>query len=177
MTLERSTRTRLTTAIVLFLFLGAGVVLGVALDRQLEARGIIGEGARSPDGRRGGDDRRRGFDPRPRDSSRSPSETRDSTRRRPSMIVDQVGLSEVQKEQVDSIVSYFRGQMRALHDEFDEAYMTRYRELNQKAREEVRAVLTDEQRMAYDSLMAEWAQRRQEREDSLSELGQGRDHP
>jgi Spy/CpxP family protein refolding chaperone len=93
------------------------------------------------------------------------------------MIVDQVGLSEVQKEQVDSIVGFYRGQMRALHEEFDEAYMTRYRELNQQARDEVRAVLTEEQRMAYDSLQAEWALRRQERRDSASESGGDRNQP
>ncbi len=177
MTLERSTRARLTTALVLFLVLGSGVALGVALDRQLEARGITGAEANRPGGRPGTNDRRRGFDPRSWDSSRGPSEGRDSTRRRPPMIVDQVGLSEVQKEQVDSIVGFYRGQMRALHEEFDEAYMTRYRELNQQARDEVRAVLTEEQRMAYDSLQAEWALRRQERRDSASESGGDRNQP
>jgi len=164
MTLERSTRARLTTAIVLLLVLGSGVVLGVALDRRLEARNMAGEGARTPNGRPEMDGRNRGFDPR----SRGPSQPRDSSQHRPSMIVDQVGLSDAQKEQVDSIVGYYRAQMRTLHEEFDEAYSTRYRELNQKAREEVRAVLTEEQRMAYDSLQAVWTQRRQERrQDSI----------
>jgi len=92
------------------------------------------------------------------------------------MIVDQVGLSEVQKARVDSIVGYFRGQMRALHEEFDEAYSTRYQELNRMVREEVRAVLTDEQRIVYDSLQAVWIQRRQERQqDSIP--GDARGHP
>ena len=176
MTLERSTRARITTALVLTLVLSAGVVLGVALDRKLEARSVAGEEFRRPDGPPGMD-RGRGFDPqRSRDPSRPPSEPRDSTRRRPPMVLDQVGLSDVQKEQVDSIVGYFRGQMRALHEEFDEAYATRYRELNRQAREEVRGVMTEDQRLVYDSLQAEWARRRAERrEDSISGRGDGRD--
>jgi hypothetical protein len=85
------------------------------------------------------------------------------------MLVDQVGLTEEQKEQVDSIVRYFRGRMQELHEEFDEAYMTRFRELNQIARAEIRAILTEEQRMTYDSVRADWNRRRQERrEDSIS---------
>lgn len=176
MTLERSTRARLTTAVVLTLVLSAGVVLGIALDRQLESRTVAGEGFRGPDGQRGMD-RGRGFDPqRQRDSSRPPSESRDSTRRRPPMILDQVGLSDAQKETVDSIVGYFRDQMNALHDEFDDAYSTRFRELNRQVREEVRGVMTEGQLMAYDSLRAEWDRRKQERrEDSISGGGNGRD--
>ncbi|NNM05808.1 MAG: hypothetical protein HKO65_12030 [Gemmatimonadetes bacterium] len=177
MTVARSVKARVTTGIVLALVLGAGVVLGVALDRFLEARATPSGDADGRDGRRQGPDGRRwGFDSRGRES-RGPSEGRDSTRRRPTMIVDQVGLAANQKEQVDSIVGYYRTQMRVLHEEFDEAYMTRYRELNRLAREDVRAVLTDEQRTAYDSLMAEWAQRRQERQDSAAKAGGGREKP
>jgi len=169
MTLERSTRARLTTALVLLLVLGSGVVLGVALDRRIEARDVAGEEGRRPDGRMGMDGRTRGFDPRSRDSSRDPAQARDSSSHRPHMIIDQVGLSDAQKEKVDSIVGYFRGQMRALHTEFDEAYSSRYLELNRMAREEVRAVLSEAQKTAYDSLQAAWMQRRQERrQDSIS---------
>jgi hypothetical protein len=176
MTLERSTRARLTTALVLTLVLSAGVVLGVALDRKLGARTVAGEEFSGPDGQRGMD-RGRGFDSqRSRDPSRPPSEPRDSTHRRPPMILDQLGLSDAQKEKVDSIVGYFRGQMSALHDEFDEAYSTRYGELNRQVREEVRGVMTEGQLMAYDSLRAEWDRHRQERrEDSISGKGEGRD--
>ena len=144
MTLERGTRARLTTAIGPFPGLGAGVVLGVALDRQLEARGSWRGGIQSPDGRRG-TDLAQGFRfPASRDSSRGPSEPRDSTQRRPPMIMDQVGLSEAQKEKVDSIVGFYRGQMRALHDEFDEAYTTRYREIRAAEPEEMLGILTTE---------------------------------
>ncbi len=172
MTLERSTRARLTTALVLFLVLGSGVVWGVALDRRLGARGVIGEEARSPEGRPGMSGRSRGFDSRSGGSSRDPSQARNPSQRGPSLIVEQVGLSEVQKEQVDSIVGYYRAQMRSLHDEFDETYMNRFGELNRMVREEVRAILTVEQRTTYDSLQAEWERRRQDRrQDSVSNTG------
>jgi hypothetical protein len=92
------------------------------------------------------------------------------------MIVDQVGLSEAQKIQVDSIVGFYRGQMRALHEEFDEAYSARYRDLNREAREEVRTVLTEEQRVVYDSLQADWQRRREERrQESPSGTDEGRE--
>jgi hypothetical protein len=168
MTLERTTKARLTTATVLLLVLGAGVVLGVALDRQLEARRLASQETRRPDGRPGMDARSRGFDSRSRDSSRDSSQARDPSQRRPSLIVEQVGLSDLQKEQVDSIVGYYRAQMRDLHEEFNEAYMDRYRELSRKSREDVMAILTVEQRTVYDSLRAEWEIRRQEwRQDSI----------
>ncbi len=109
MTLERSTRARLTTALVLFLVLASGVVLGMALDRQLEGRAADGGGFQRPEGRPGMEGRSRGFDPRSGDSPRDPSQPRDSSQRRPSLIVEQVGLSEVQKQQVDSICGVLQG--------------------------------------------------------------------
>jgi hypothetical protein len=85
------------------------------------------------------------------------------------MLVDQLGLTEIQKELVDSIVAYFRIEMRELHEEFDEAYSTRFRDLNERARNEVRSVLTEGQRITYDSLQSAWAQRRQERRENSTE--------
>ena len=176
MSLERSTRARLTTAFVLFLVLGAGMVLGVALDRRLESGSVASEETGRPDGRPSPDGRPRGFDPRSRDPSRESSQNRGSSPRGSSLLVEQVGLSEVQREKVDSIVGYYRTQMSTLHQEFDQAYSTRFRELNRLVREEVRAVLTDDQRTVYDSLQADWARRRQERrEDSIS--GEGNERP
>ncbi len=178
MTLERSTRARITTALVLFLVLAAGMVLGVALDRRLEARDVTGEEFRRPSGRPDMEGRSRGFDPRSRDSSQShtPFQPGDSSQRRRSLIVEQVGLTEAQKEQVDSIVGYYRARMRTLHDEFDEAYMTRFREITQTTRKEIEAILTVEQQAAYDSLVADWDRRREvRRQDSISDTGGRRD--
>jgi hypothetical protein len=143
--------------------LGTGAILGAALDRKVQARSSEAASYGSDRGRSGSDPRSRGFDPRGRDRSRSPEEQGDSSQRRPRLIVDQVGLSEDQNEQVDSIVRYFMEEMRALHEEFDREYSTRYREINQASRDAVRAVLGPDQRAAYDSLLAEWDQRRRDR--------------
>ncbi|MGD2122425.1 MAG: hypothetical protein PVJ76_11805, partial [Gemmatimonadota bacterium] len=67
MTLQRGTRARLTTAIVLLLVLGTGMVLGMALDRQLEARAVRGGQDWRPPAPQRTDSWRRGFDSRPRD--------------------------------------------------------------------------------------------------------------
>ncbi len=156
MTLERSTVARLTTAAVLLLVLGAGVVLGIALDRQLGARGVTELDAAGPVARPGQEGRRRGFDPR----ARGPGEERDSTRRRPSLIVEEVGLSEEQRAQADSIYWLYRGRMRALHEEFDAAYTSRFEEIMSQSREDMLSILTVEQRATYDSLLSVWDQRR-----------------
>ncbi|MFC1659968.1 hypothetical protein ACFL3S_00700 [Gemmatimonadota bacterium] len=153
MTMERSTRARLSTAAILVLVLGAGVALGMALGPRLTLRNEAGE----VQSRRGGE-------------SREGRSEEASQRRRP-LIVDQVGLSLEQKTQVDSIVTSQRDQMRALQEEFDEAYMPRYRGIVENTREAIRAVLTADQRVAYDSLLADHDRRRQERrsQDSISD--------
>jgi len=169
MTLEKSARARLTTALVLILVMGAGAVLGVAIDRQLASRGRAGEVDTASGSRSGGDFRGRGFDPRYRDPGRNPDQVGDSAQRRP-LIVEQVGLSDAQRSQVDSILRFYRTEMRALHDEFDQAYTTRYREITQATREAIKGILTNEQRVAYDSLLVAWDRRREERRrDSISE--------
>jgi hypothetical protein len=91
--------------------------------------------------------------------------------------VEQVGLSEVQVQQVDSIMRYYRDQMMALHEEFDEAYSPRYRELQNASREAVRGVLTSEQLVVYDSIRAEWRQRWEEsRQDSAEGSAEDRNN-
>jgi hypothetical protein len=166
MTLERDARTRLTTAVVLLLVLAAGVVLGVALERQLEAKAVSGEAARDRGEERTSPER----DRRPGDRAR------DASPRRASLLVEQVGLSEEQKEKVDSIVGYYRGQMRVLHEEFNAIYMSRYTEILETTRNAIRAVLDDAQRVAYDSLLVEFDQRVQQprRRDSIGDTGDSR---
>lgn len=165
MSMERGTRTRLTTILILFLVLLTGSVLGIAVDRRLEARASGGEAGwrgseetRSAEGRRGGE----------RQGEEGP--------RRVS-IVEQVGLSEVQKTQVDSIVAHYRREMRDLQEELETelqaAYTPRYRALLEETRGEIKKILTPEQRTVYDSLLVEHAQRREQRRprDSISEPG------
>ena len=149
MSMERKTMTRLTTALVLFLVLGTGFVLGLAVDRGLEAAG-------RPD-RASGEARwdRRG---------RGPGDRPDSVpSRRRSFLWEQVGLTEAQRAQVDSIVYRYRSEMRALHEEFDQAYMPRYHGVLEESREAIRAILTPEQRIQYDSLLVEHDRRMEER--------------
>lgn len=156
MSMEKGTRTRLTTALILFLVLVSGSVLGVAVDRSLEARGAAsgargwGAEARRSDGER----RERG------------EEGGDASRRR-SLIVEQVGLSEGQKARVDSIVGHYRQRMRELQEEvqaeLQAAYTPRYRELLEETRWEIKGVLTVGQQAVYDSLLVEHDRRREQR--------------
>ena len=68
------------------------------------------------------------------------------------MIVDRVGLSVVQKATVDSLVSFHRQRMSDLNTDF----RTRYRAVIGDLRVEIRQVLTDDQRLKYDTLLAEY---------------------
>jgi hypothetical protein len=72
-------------------------------------------------------------------------------------------------------MSYYRDQMRLLHEEFDEAYSVRYRDIQNASREAIRGVLTAEQLVVYDSIRAEW--RRRWEEDRQSSEGGGGGSP
>ncbi len=67
------------------------------------------------------------------------------------MIVDNVGLNAVQKAAVDSLVVFHRQRMSDLDTEF----RPRYRAVIRDLREEIKQVLTDDQRVRYDVLLAE----------------------
>jgi Spy/CpxP family protein refolding chaperone len=89
--------------------------------------------------------------------------------------VDLVGLSDVQRAQTDSIYRYYQLEMRALHEEFDATYSSRYREIMSESREAMLGILTAEQRVVYDSLLVDWERRRQERrQDSVPPTGSPR---
>jgi Spy/CpxP family protein refolding chaperone len=156
MSLEKGTRTRLTTVVILFLVLATGSVLGIAVDRRLDARGAVA------------DARRRGLSGRGAGVDRAGAEEEsEGTRRQRRLLVEQVGLTDVQKEQVDSIVAHYRGERDSLQARLEadlrEAYMPRLRELLEETREEIKSVLTPDQRTAYDSLLVEHDRRREER--------------
>ena len=72
------------------------------------------------------------------------------------MVVDGVGLSTVQKTSVDSLVVYHRQRMSDLDTEFQ----PRYRAVIADLRDEIKQVLTDDQRVMYDELLAERDDRR-----------------
>ncbi len=75
---------------------------------------------------------------------------REGRRRR--LIVDDVGLSAVQQAAVDSLVVFHRQRMSDLDAEFRPRYGTVIADL----REEIKQVLTVDQRVTYDVLLAEY---------------------
>jgi hypothetical protein len=74
-------------------------------------------------------------------------------------IVDAVGLSVVQDDSVDSMVAYHRSRMRDLDAEF----RPRYRAVIEDLREDVKGILTDEQRAEYNVLLDEHDAKRHSR--------------
>ena len=95
-------------------------------------------------------------------SASTPEEARDETRserRRRPMIVEGVGLTALQKASVDSLVTFHRKRMSELNEEF----RPRSRAVIADLREEIKGVLTDDQREMYDTLLAESDARRRAR--------------
>jgi hypothetical protein len=162
MTIGEGTRTRFATVLILLLVLLTGSIIGIALDRRLGAGALIGAEETSEGRGSAGEGEDSGSDA-------------DSTRNRRSLIVEQVGLSDEQQVEIDSIVREYRSRVRELHDEIEEeiqaAYQPRYGVLLEEVRGEIKDVLTPSQRVAYDSLLAEYDRRREERRraDSLSD--------
>jgi hypothetical protein len=126
--MEKLLRTRLTTVAVLAAVFGAGLLLGLAVDRSLVAT--------------------------PEDRAARTEDDEQPTEGRHAMY-EQVGPSEAQKIVIDSIVDEYRTAMRALHAEFRTAYDPRYEALLQETRAAIKGVFTPEQVHAYDSLIAE----------------------
>ena len=123
--IEKSALTaRMVAAAALILLFGSGVVVGLAWDQTASAS--------TPGQLR----------------MEEPSE-REGRRRR--LIVDDVGLSAVQQDAVDSLVVFHRQRMSDLDAEF----RPRYGAVIADLREEIKQVLTVDQRATYDVLLAE----------------------
>lgn len=133
--MEKTMRTRLTTALVLAAVFSAGLFMGVAVDRSVAATPAVADV--------------------PADSNAVPA------RRVP--MYEQVGPDEGQKILIDSIVGEYRTSMKALHAEFRAAYNPRYQALVDSTRVSIKGVLTPEQAHAYDSLVADLERKRAER--------------
>jgi cell division septation protein DedD len=133
--MEKNARTRLVTALVLLVVFASGALLGVAVDRTLDA-----------------------------DPAEKAEEADDGERRRRVPMYEQVGPSESQMISIDSIVQEHRARMSSLHAEFRSAYNPRYEALLEETREAIKGVFNPEQALAYDSLLAERDRRRAERE-------------
>lgn len=108
-------------------------------------------------------------DVRPEDN-----DERQRSRRQRTPMYEQVEPSEEQRALIDSILVVHRGRMRDLHDEFNDAYYPRYREVLMEAREAIIGVLTPEQATQYRELLEEHDRRRSEQG---RDRGDGDDSP
>ncbi len=138
MIMPTASKAKMVAGTALVLLFGSGVVVGLAWDGTASAR--------PPE------------EVRPEEESRG----REGRRR---MIVDNVGLSALQKAEVDSLVVFHRQRMSDLDTEF----RPRYRAVIHDLREEIKQVLTDDQRVRYEVLLAERDARRAKRRRGNSE--------
>ena len=131
-------KAKMVAGTALVLLFGSGVVVGLAWDQTASAGPP--EQVRTEEGSRGREGRRR-------------------------MIVDNVGLTVVQKAEVDSLVVFHRQRMSDLDTEF----RPRYRVVIHDLREEIKQVLTDDQGARDEVLLAEHDAERAKRRRSNSE--------
>lgn len=96
-------------------------------------------------------------------------EGREGRRRTP--MYEQVGLTDLQLVQVDSIVVHYRNEVREEQREAREEWERRYAELVDALRNEIKSVMNAEQRTAYDSLLAQYDERRREWRENRREEG------
>mgnify|MGYP006969356579 FL=1 len=142
--MEHGARTRLTTAIILLVVFGSGVMLGLAADSSLRAEAPP-EVAEVPTP----------------DSSEAAEESRPTQRR---YIYQQVDPNETQLARIDSIITAMRADRQALDEELEE-FRVRWdaerRELTLAPRQAIKGVLSPEQAAEYQRLLDEWDARRE----------------
>jgi len=129
--------TRLLSGLILVLVFSSGLLVGVAVDRQLAAYAADAPGTEAaPPGVRG---------------TVRPGGDREDPPRRRTMLVEQVGLSPAQQLHMDSVLAERGPRMAEFHVE----YRARYWALVDSTRAAMRSVLTPDQAARYDSLTAE----------------------
>ncbi len=134
-------RARLATIGLIVIVFGAGVLAGIAGDRVLGADT---------------DDLIAGVPSTPGEVERTDDDRDDEDRSQGRWIIHRVPLEDDQRVQVDSVLAYYRDQVRGLTDAYNEAYWSAV----QSTRDELRGILREDQRVHYDSLLAERDQRR-----------------
>lgn len=135
--MERLTRTRLITVLLLSVVFGSGVMLGLAADSSLIAEQppvpeAVGPGASAP-------------------------AAPEAERR---YIYHEVGPNELQLARIDSVVAEHRARRDALDEETKARYDEARRRILLDTREGIKAVLTPEQVAEYERLLGEWESRR-----------------
>jgi Spy/CpxP family protein refolding chaperone len=128
-----STRTRLAALAVILLIFGAGLAVGMVLDRG------IAEAA-------------------PEETRTAEAEKEEETEaRRRGSVIGQIDLTSDQQVRVDSIVDHFREELK----NFRTSYRTEYDRILTETREALKAILDDEQRAEYEALLEERDRQRQ----------------
>jgi Spy/CpxP family protein refolding chaperone len=124
-------RTRLVTLGTLSSIFGLGVLFGVAADRTvMDSVSFLASTTTE---------------------ATTPADTTDTNEEngRSRWLIHQVDLSQDQRVFVDSVVSFYRAEVRALSTSYEQAYW----EAIQATRDALRAVLDPEQRAEYDALL------------------------
>jgi hypothetical protein len=134
---------RLATLVIFLVVFGAGLAVGVAVDRKVASAAdapvpsVVGEG----ESREAAGDEDEGEEDPPRERR---------------MLIERVGLTPDQKLQVDSIVAVMGGRMSDLQKD----YRRQYWAVVDSSRASLKQILTMEQAVMYDSLLAESDRRR-----------------
>ena len=144
--MEKETRTRFATAMILAVVFASGVFLGLAADSGLRA-----EGAPVPSGSEVAE----------AEASETAEPAAEEERR---YTFYEVEPNEEQLSRIEVIVAEYRDQRESIREELIEEYRTayraerdgRYRELTLETRELIKGVLSPEQAAEYQKLLDEW---------------------
>ena len=149
--MEHRSRTKLLTAAILAVVLGAGVMLGLASVCETGDGGtrcvinINNDLAAMPVEEAAVSDTDRG---------------RMSERRRRTPMYEQVAPTEAQLLLIDSVLEDQGQHMRSLHEEFRTTYVPQYQALIQQTREAILEIFTEEQASEYRVLLREFDESR-----------------
>lgn len=130
--MERESRTRLVTAVVLAAVFGSGVLLGLVADSNF--------GAAPADGL----------------TEATETEGEGSEPRQRRWLYDQVDPTTVQYALIDSIVVKHRARTNALDEELRAEYRSGFRTILLATRDEIKGVFTPEQASEYQRRLDEW---------------------
>lgn len=132
--MERESRARLLSALLITAVFGSGLLLGVAMDRNVTATRV----------------------------AQAAEAGEDVERPRRTPMWEQIHPSDEQRAQIDSVLKVHRKRMNALDEEFREAYNPRFRAIILETRESIKAAFTPEQAAEYQRVLDAFDRRRAE---------------
>jgi len=136
-------RATITSAVVLAAVFFAGTLVGRAWDREADEAVAVAQDTVSKE---------------------TPEQ---ETRRSP--MYERVGLSDAQRVAIDSIVVHYRSEVRELQRASREAYERDYMVLVDAVRDAIKGVMTEVQKVQYDSLLTASDERRRSRREGHDE--------